>query len=210
MLEDYAYYIRGLLSLFQSTGDEVHLHRASELGVEMLALFWNDESGIFWDTDGKDDSVLHRRVSPWDGATPAPNAVALECLALLHAFTTERKWLAVAEKGYTALKPMIERNPRASTASLRPFAWVLEEPQVAVVIGSGSRESLDGWRKQIYAPGRRGVLTVFRPEADEDSELGVFAYRAAKGGKATLYLCRGSSCLPPENDPGEYAGMLAK
>ena len=63
------------------------------------------------------------------------------------------------------------------------------------------------WRRAIYAPGRPFVLGVFRAQADPESGQALFQYRNAKEGAATLYLCRGSTCLPPSNDPSEFEEM---
>ena len=210
VLEDYAYLCRGFLDLFMSTGDESWLAEARTLAEDMLGKFWDEDSAVFWDTDGEDSSLLHRRQTPWDGATPAPNAVALESLLLLHALTQEERWLGQAEHGMAAALEMAKRNPRAFTATLRTLPWAVEEPRVAVVVGAGDRASLAGWRARLFAADVPFLLTVFREFAAPDSELGLFAQRTAAAGKATLYLCEGRTCLPPSNDPTELAGMLAR
>lgn len=210
VLEDYAYLSRGLLSLFQASGEERWLEEAAATVDEMLQRFGDAETGVFFDSDGRDPSLRHRLKSPWDGATPSPNAVALESLLLLHAFTGEARYRDVAARGYAALLPMIEQSPRAFTTSLRGLALAVEAPSVAVVIGTGSHESLSEWRTALFALETPLLLPVFRASAAPDSEIGLFAQRPAAEGKATLYLCRGAACLAPCNDPAKLPELLSR
>jgi uncharacterized protein len=202
VLEDHAYLCRAFLSLFQSTGDEYWLAEAEDLGQRMLDSFWDEHSGIFWDTDGSDPTVLHRLKSPWDGAIPSPNSIALESLLMLHAFTQDARWLRPAEKGLQAVLPQVERGPRSFTSAMRILALATSEPAVAVVIGTGEADSLTDWRQALYRPGAPRSLAVFSPEAVPNSAYEILQLRPAQKGQTTLYLCRGATCQAPNVDPG--------
>ncbi|MBT3339928.1 MAG: thioredoxin domain-containing protein [Planctomycetes bacterium] len=203
VLEDYAYLARGLLDLFQSTGDESWLDEAQSIATIILKEFGDEETHIFWDTDGTDKTLLHRLKSPWDGAIPSPNAVAVESLVMLHAFTQNDKWLQAAHKNLSALMPMFQNNPRGFAATLRALKLAVDEPAVAVVIGTGDDSSLRGWAQRLYAPGQPLRLVVMRAKENAALKLGLFANRTALDGKATLYLCRGKTCQAPVNDPAQ-------
>jgi len=200
VLEDHAYLLRGLLSLFQATGDEYWLEQAEDLATDTLARFGDAETGVFWDTDGTDETLLHRRQSPWDGATPAANGVMLECLSVLHAFTQEELWAAAARGGQIAVLQMVLRSPRGFLTTARALADAVAEPAVAVVVGPGDPAALDAWRVALHRrPEYFSALPVLRARAAPHLELGLFAHREARDGKATLYLCRGTTCEAPKN-----------
>jgi uncharacterized protein YyaL (SSP411 family) len=201
VLEDHAYLLRGFISLFQSTGEEMWLREAETLGQLILHHFGDAETGLLWDTDGADVSVLHRRKSPHDGAIPSPNAVALECFTLLHAFTQEAAWFEAAQAGTAASLPLIMRSPTGFLTGARALAGAVNEPAVAVVIGTGASDSLSAWRLQLAGKSHFAVLPVFRAAAAPDSPLGLFTSRTARDGKATLYLCRGRTCEAPRTAP---------
>ena len=203
VLEDYAYFINALLSLFMSTGNERWLAEAEGLADHMLTDFWDQESGIFFDTDGRDENLLHRLQQPWDGATPAPNAVALEALTTLHAFTQNEKWQTPAQHGYAALMQMATSNPRAFASTLRPLAWAVQEPGVGVVIGTGDSSSLNLWRKALASSAYINVVPVLRPAAADKDAIDLFSGRASIDGKAALYLCEGQTCQLPRTEPVE-------
>ncbi len=201
VLEDYAYLSRSFLTLFQTTGDERWLHHAEELADRMLRDFWDEDSAIFWDTDGLDATVLHRLKSPWDGAIPSPNAIALETLLGLHAFTHDKKWQQPALSGLAAILPHVKRGPASFNYSLPLFALATDEPSVAVVIGNGSASDLANWRRTLL--NRKTPLAdwyVFAPVAVADSTLEILQNRPAVDGKTTLYLCRGATCDAPVNE----------
>lgn len=198
VLEDYSYLTRALLTLFQTSGNEKWLQRAEHLGEQMLAKFWDEETAIFWDTDGEDATVLHRLKSPWDGAIPSPNAIALEALLGLYAFTHDQKWQQPAMNGLAAMLPHVKRSPSAFCYTLRLYRLAADEPTVAVVIGGNNDEDLTAWRQALLR--RRTPLAdwfVLRPSAAADSELALFRGRKAVDGKATLYLCQGATCQAP-------------
>ncbi len=208
VLEDLAYLSRGFLALFQSTGEERWLEEAEALARILLEDYRDLETGVFFDTDGRDTTVLHRRQSPWDGATPAANAVALESLFLLYEFTGDAAWEEAAEQGLATLLPLVERSPRAFASTLRVLAHALQPPPVAVVVGSGPG-TLEPWRRALHAPGVPFTIPVLREKAAPDSALSLFTGRTSGEHPAALYLCQGGTCLPPEPDPARLQETLA-
>lgn len=208
VLEDYAYFTRALLGLFQSTGEEKWLAAAEKMGQDMVRHYWDEETAVFWDTDGRAKDLLHRRKSPTDGATPSPNAVALECLQLLYSFTGNAEFLQTAEKGFASLLRFVSNNPQSFSATLRPLGWAVEEPHTAVVIGTGERASMEGWRLAIHAIGQPYVHTVFKPAAKPDSEVALFQHRDVIGKASTLYLCQDATCKAPTSNPADWPKLL--
>jgi len=132
------------------------------------------------------------------------------CMSLLAAFEpAEARWRETAERGFAAVLNLAAGgNPRAFTATLRALELAVEEPRTAVVVGTGDPASLEAWRAALLAPSAPPLLVVLRPSPAPDSPVEVLADRTPRDGKATLYLCRGSSCLPPETDPGRLAALL--
>lgn len=203
VLQDYAYFLKGLLSLFQSTADPRWIDEAEILATAMIHDFWDAETGIFWDTDGRDPNLLQRLKQPWDGATPAPNAVALEALLILHALTQKEEYRGIAVRGYAAVKEMAFRNPQSFSATLRPLRWAVQEPGVAVVVGTGTSESLEDWRGALAQPKYMDVLPVFKFDPDTGSPMPLLSGRGPLDGKPAMYLCQGQTCQLPVTEPVE-------
>ncbi|RKU16842.1 thioredoxin [Candidatus Poribacteria bacterium] len=76
-LDDYAFFVRGLLGLYQATGDEAWLDSAKRLTDAMIQLFWDDTNGGFYYTKADAAHLIVRTKKPYDSAIPSGNAVAV-------------------------------------------------------------------------------------------------------------------------------------
>jgi uncharacterized protein len=82
-LDDYACMADGALELYDATSDTRWLDVARELTGTQEALFWDAARGGFYETSGKDPSVLVRMKEMYDGAEPAGNSVSAGVLVRL-------------------------------------------------------------------------------------------------------------------------------
>ncbi|OQX10589.1 MAG: hypothetical protein BWK76_20485 [Desulfobulbaceae bacterium A2] len=116
-LDDYAFFIHGLLALQQADGDPVWLARAVDLAQEQQALFARPGGGCF---DGPDDPDLPLRTcEAHDGAEPAGNSVAATNCVRLAALTGDEHWRHLAAKTLNALLPRLRDYPSAMPWLLR-------------------------------------------------------------------------------------------
>ncbi len=197
VLEDYSYMVRALLTIFQANGDTERLSQAQSLAERMVTLFWDPQTGIFFDSDGLQKNLIHRRQTPTDGAIPAANAVAIEALVKLSAFTDIERFRKIAVEGMLATLPYSERGARSFSGTYVSYPYLVELPAVAVVIGNGAPSSLEAWRGELSASPHFNVLPVFSAKAQDDSKLALFTGRTASKGVTTMYLCRGQHCEAP-------------
>ena len=79
-LDDYAFFVKGLLGLYQATNDEEWLNTAKTLTDTMIQLFWDDKNGGFYYTKADAKHLIVRTKKPYDSAIPSGNAVAVENL----------------------------------------------------------------------------------------------------------------------------------
>ena len=76
-LDDYAFFVQGLLGLYQATGDERWLNSAKRLNDAMIQLFWDQKNGGFYYTKADAKHLIVRTKKPYDSAVPSGNAVAV-------------------------------------------------------------------------------------------------------------------------------------
>jgi uncharacterized protein YyaL (SSP411 family) len=113
-LADYAFLVRGTLALHAATGEARWLTAAAELTDEQTARLGDPEGG--WFVAGASPDLLFRSKDPFDGATPAANAVAvlnLIDLAALDAPERQAHWRDQAAAALRAFAPLIEQHPEA-------------------------------------------------------------------------------------------------
>ena len=79
-LDDYAFFVRGLLGLYDATGEEKWLGSARTLTDTMIQLFWDDKNGGFYYTKADAKHLIVRTKKPYDSAIPSGNAVAVKNL----------------------------------------------------------------------------------------------------------------------------------
>ena len=79
-LDDYAFFVRGLLGLHAATGEDEWLDSARTLTDKMIQLFWDDRNGGFYYTKADAKHLIVRTKKPYDSAIPSGNAVAVKNL----------------------------------------------------------------------------------------------------------------------------------
>ncbi len=84
-LDDYTFFVRGLLGLYNATGEEQWMHSAKTLTDKMIELFWDDTNGGFYYTKEDAKQLIVRTKKPYDSAVPSGNAVAVNNLLVLDA-----------------------------------------------------------------------------------------------------------------------------
>jgi len=116
-LDDYVWYINGLLTLYQQTNSKQWLLLALRLTAKQQQLFHDKSKGGYYES-GADNNLLYRSRSAYDGALPAANAIAVENLQLLTRLTGDRAWQQIAENAIASFAVSINSDPAAA-------AWML-------------------------------------------------------------------------------------
>ncbi|MDH5424511.1 MAG: thioredoxin domain-containing protein [Gammaproteobacteria bacterium] len=95
-LDDYAYLINALLSLYQSSNDRQWLIWANELMDQQISVFYDRSHHGFFDNSGNDKNILFRSKHLYDGSLPSANAVSVENLILLSRLIKRPDWITMA------------------------------------------------------------------------------------------------------------------
>ncbi|HEV2064188.1 MAG TPA: thioredoxin domain-containing protein, partial [Thermoanaerobaculia bacterium] len=101
-LEDYAFFIAGLLDLFEATGDVRFLREALTLDRVLEARYEDKANGGFFLTSDDHERLLAREKPAYDGAEPSGNSVQILNLLRLHEFTTNDAYRQRADRALAA------------------------------------------------------------------------------------------------------------
>ena len=113
--------------------------------------------------------------------------------------------LSAVEQG--ASVTLLERAPEAFPTLARAARVAEHGLSVAVILGSGAdAQALADRARRLLAP-EDGVLVCEPGAAPPQVDPTWLAGREAQGGKATAYVCRGTTCSLPVTDPGELAPL---
>ncbi|MFO0843233.1 MAG: thioredoxin domain-containing protein [Gemmataceae bacterium] len=110
-LDDYAYLVHGLLTLYDVTGEKAWLGEAKALTDTMAKYHGDAKGGGFFYTSSDHEKFFARAKDQYDGAQPAANSVAARNLVRLGRATGDAKYAALAEKTFKALAPTLKASP---------------------------------------------------------------------------------------------------
>ena len=111
LLEDYAFFIYGLLQLYNVTEDSVYFKIAEKLNKNMLDLFWDEkDGGLFYYSDISEQLVL-RPKDAYDGATPSGHSIAALNMIKLYNINKYKQFLDKANEIIYVFGRDINKNP---------------------------------------------------------------------------------------------------
>jgi len=207
-LEDYTLLINGLLSLHTATFSHRWLHEAQALTDEMLALFWDDDEGVFYDVGSDHEELIVRPRDITDNATPCGSSAAAEALLRMAVLTGDESLAQKAERLIRGVAPLAARYPLGFGNWLRIIDRYLAPPTEVVVTGDPSGEGA----RSLLAP-LRERLPSFAFVGLAPGEVSPFLTPLLEGraGAAapTAYVCHGYVCDLPAHDPATLALQLA-
>jgi uncharacterized protein len=211
-LDDYAFFTRGLIDLYESTGEFRWLRNAVSLTEKQIDLFWDGEHGGFFETSGGDPSVLVRIKDHHDGAEPTGNSVSLMNLLRLAQITGRSEWRRKAEQLLDVFAPILAHQPVALPSMSAGVIQAEANPiQVVLAGGPGDRE-MGPLRKEVFSRflPHRVVLYADGAEGQEFLSRRAPAIRGMVplGGRPTAYVCRNFVCTMPTSDPIQVGRLL--
>ena len=203
LLEGYAFLLSGVIELYETTLAPGHLDFARALAEAMLAKFYDDANGGFWQSADTKDLIL-RVKEDYDGAEPSGNSVAIHALLKLGAITGRKEFIAAAEKSLRLFSARLRQIPQAVPCLLAALDFSLEEPRRAVVAGdpdsAAARELL------------RAVHSVYQPNKAVLGNAGAvdeFARTLPAKDGPVVYVCAGNACQAPTAAAAVVASQLA-
>lgn len=188
-LEDYAFYIHGLLSLFEA-GEGIEWLELSLQLTELLEREFKAEEGAFYLSNGKDPTLLLRTSSFYDGPEPSGNAVHCENLLRLAQMTRKESYRKQAEDILKAVTPAMELYPPGVCYHLMALERYYDAKAPTLVIALNEQEQ---FKKEI------GTLlgSSFRPHH-------AVVWKSPREPKSDLLLPEWGSCVPVEGKTALY------
>ena len=111
-LNDYAFFVDGLIALYRASDDRRWLDRADQLTEKQIELFW-DERGGFYFTSDDHETLIARTKNPIDGAIPAGNSVVAENLVYLAGALDRPEYLDLARQTIQSVAGLLSASPSA-------------------------------------------------------------------------------------------------
>jgi uncharacterized protein len=211
-LEDYAFFIQGLLDLYEASFEIVWLRRAEEFTQQMIARFFDEPNGGFYDTTDSDDSIIIRTKEWYDGAEPSGNSVAILNLLRLGNLLNYPDFGTIARKSITAFGTLIESAPQATAQLLAAVDFGLIKPVQIIITGGKDAGGFKEMMKEIHAHyiPNKVLLHIDGGESQEYLSQHNDFIRSLKidERQTTVYVCENFTCKLPVTMPEDLRSQL--
>jgi len=202
-LDDYAFFIWGLLELYECAFHTPYLKEALSLQNKMGELFRDEKDGGFFFTPQGGEEHIVRDKDIYDGAVPSGNSVAALNLIRLARMTGDPRREEEADETLETFSGMVSDYPMAYTQYLNALDFAMGPAKEIVVVGTEKNPSLGEEMiraiQRTFLPNR--VLLRRKGEDQELSSLAPYtaALKPVEDGP-TVYVCEKYACRSPVND----------
>jgi uncharacterized protein YyaL (SSP411 family) len=195
-LDDYGFFVWGLIELYEATFEIRYLEEALELNHAMIDLFWDgDEGGFFY--SGKENEVLIKPSKEiYDGAIPSTNSVAVLNLLRLGRITGDGKLERMAKQTAEAFSKRIKAYPSAYTQFLAALDFTIGPSREIVIVDDPGRDRAGSMVEEIQQRFLPNKVLLFRQAGESGQRLAAlapFVKDLDASGKG-VYLCEDHTC----------------
>ncbi len=199
-LEDHAYLLEALLTLYEATFDPRWFAEARGLAQTMLERFGDPEQGGFFTTAADQDTGFARRKDLDDSPIPAGGSSAALGLLRLAALSGEAGYQEAALGVLRVLAPLVGRHPAGFGHALQAMDFYVAPVREVAIAGDGA-EALARVVRGAYRP---HVVLAGGP----GDRVPLLEGRGPVDGRAAAYVCQGFVCQAPVTSAEELAASL--
>jgi len=212
-IEDYAFFIHGLLDLYEATFNMEYLKQSIDLAKNMVRLFWDDKDGGFYFTADDAEKLLYRQKEIYDGAIPSGNSVAALDLVRLSRLTLDQQWDEKLEGFFNAFSSQIASRPSNYGQMLIAYDFTLGPSKEIVIAVPAPDTNIDEMIKAIYDRFIPNKVVLLRPatgaEADDIVSISPFVeHQLPMSDQTTIYLCENHICKLPVRNLEKFLSLL--
>lgn len=198
-LDEYAFLIRGLISLFEADLGTEWLIWAKQL-TDILTNKFKIEEGAFFQTDGSDESIILRKCQFSDGAEPSGNAIHCENLLRLYQLTSDLDYLDQAEDIFRAVKKYLDNYSPGYCYHMMNLNRFYDRHAPTIVVALNDKE--EGGheiRQAIYSHFIPHKSVIWSRNSDKQLlEFIPFLQKQTPiDNKTTVYICHEGICQKP-------------
>ena len=199
-LEDHAFLLEALLTLYEATFEPRWFDEARALADQILDRFADPERGSFFSTASDHEQLIVRRKDLEDTPIPSGGSAAAFGLLRLARLTGEARYDDAAVGHVRLLHTIAAEHPTAFGHLLQVIDFALADVREVALVGDDR------------APLEQVVRETFRPHVvlagGEPNGVPLLAGREPVDGRAAAYVCEHFTCRRPVTEPDELRTLL--
>ena len=207
-LEDYAFFVQGLIDLFETTSEPKWLGEAVRLTKAMLGRYEDSEGGGFYLTLSAEPARLKES---YDGPTPSGNSVAVLNLIRLSELTGDTGLRDSAERTLRAFAGEIEKQPSAHAVMLQGLDLILNGSR-EIVISAPTAKAAEEMKAEVYRTfiPDKVVLAATPGSYGRLSRISSLLDGREPKSKARAFVCQNFACKLPADSVEALRRQLAE
>ena len=199
-LEDHAFLLEALLTLYEATFDPRWFGEARALADEVLDRFADRERGGFFSTADDHEALIARRKDLEDHPIPSGSSSAAFGLLRLARLTGEGRYEDAAIGHVRLLHTLAPQHPGAFGHLLSAIDFLHAEVREVALVGD-DRAPLEAVVRESFRP--HVVLAGGQPDG-----VPLLAGREPVEGRAAAYVCERFACRRPVTEPADLRQLL--
>lgn len=189
-LDDYAFLIETLLTLFEITQDFTHLDTAKELTDIVINNFLDTKTKLFYFTNKNQTDLIMRKKDLYDSALPSGNATMAHNLHKLGILLDNQNYINHAQEMLINMLSSIEKFP-SSFSHWSSLIMYFTYPTNEIAIIGKNAQQLNKELQKIFIPNRLIIATE-----TENNTYSLLKNRPATD-PALIYICQNYTCGLP-------------
>jgi hypothetical protein len=211
-LDDYMFFAQGLLDLYEASFNVKWLTQALNLTKSQIDVFWDSRGGGFFDTSGKDSSILVRMKEQYDGAEPTGSSIAVINLLRLAQITDNNDFREKATQSILAFGEALQKQPVVMPQMAAAYDFSIDKPRQIIIVGANDDPATQAMLREVHArfmPNKILVLLNGGSGQNHLAELNPFySSLPMQGGRPTAYICQNFVCQLPATDIAAVIRLL--
>ncbi|MBY9000382.1 MAG: thioredoxin domain-containing protein, partial [Candidatus Heimdallarchaeota archaeon] len=209
-LDDYAFFIWGLIELYQTSFKAEYLEKAIELNDLMLRNFWDEETGGYFFTSTDSEQLLIREKQIYDGAKPSGNSVAMLNLVKLGRLLSDPKLEEQANVLMENFASQVQRVPYAYTFLLSALDFFKGPSFEIVIVGDNQSDKTKEMIRSFNSKFIPNKVLILKEIGDDRISKSIEILENYKqiNEEPTVYICKQFVCKQPTNDVEKMLELL--
>jgi uncharacterized protein len=207
-LEDYAYFLEAMISLYEASFDHIWVERANQLADKMIAEFYDCEDGGFFITGLSSEVLIARLKNAADEAIPSANAIAILSILKLGHLSGNTRYLDIGAHSINAFKQRISKNPAAHTGILAAADFMACSLTEIVFAGALENPIFEDMRDSLHQDYRPNKVVAWNNNSQSSELIPLSNLKSASTGIPAVYVCQEETCHPPVNSGKALANLL--
>ena len=207
-LEDYAYFLEALISLYEASFDLVWVERANQLADKMICEFYDEKDGGFFMSGLSSEVLIARLKNPADEAVPSANAIATLSLLKLGHLSGNKSYIDIGASSVNAFKQRIDKNPAAHTGILAAADFMTCSLTEVIFTGNLEDSSFEDMRDSLHQDYRPNKVIAWNKNDQASRLIPITEGKSAIDGSPSVYVCQEETCHPPVSSGKALSSLL--